>query len=61
MSALGDVINERLVKLSLEGMTRETVIDQLAVFIKVEEKVSSKFEFVKGVFEREDVMTTYQG
>ena len=59
MSALGDVINARLVKLSLEGMTRETVIDELPVFIKVEEKVSSKSEFVKSVFEREDVMTTY--
>ena len=27
MSALGDVINERLVKLSLEGVTRASVIE----------------------------------
>jgi len=61
MSARRDVINERLEKLNLEGMTRETNIDELPDLIKVEEKVSPKSEFVKGVFEREDMMTTYCG
>jgi hypothetical protein len=61
ISALEDVKNERLVKFNFEGMTRETVIDELADLIKVEEKVSSKPEFVKSVFEPEDVRTPFCG
>ncbi|MCF6097214.1 fructose PTS transporter subunit IIA [Thermovorax subterraneus] len=55
---LHDIINENLIKLSLEGLTRDEVIYELTDLLYQNGIISSKEIFVKEVKKRENLCTT---
>ncbi len=61
MAQLDELINTRLIKLDLKRKDKDAVIEQLADLLNREHKLSSKAAYVKSVYEREAVSSTYCG
>ena len=61
MSYLNEVINSNLIKLDLEGKNKKEVLEELTDLLVFEQKVISRAEYIKQLYEREVITSTYCG
>jgi len=58
---LNDVINENMILLDLEVKRKEEVINALVDLMYEQGKIESKEDFLKSVYDREELLSTYCG